>query len=169
MYPQEVTLLEETFAYISAASATSPSKAPSSLSRAHIEAIISILERWPSSQRFPLIDLSRLVFAFCTKTPFDVQGGLKENFLDELFVAAEWGGSEDQTQRTSSPTGKVKETNTTLMLKALANAVGQDESGKAKKKAEQNLLRKAMEGIGSIAYGTLVKTQKVAYATVLFK
>jgi len=116
-----------------------------------------------------VIDLSRLVFAFCTKAPFDLQDGLKEKFLDELFVAADWEGSGKQRQQPSSPIGKVKETNTTLVLKALANAVADEGSGEGEKKLEVKLLRKAIEGVGRIPYGTLVKAQKVAFATVLFK
>ncbi len=83
-------------------------------------------------------------------------------------MAAEWEGSGKERQQPSSPIGKVKETNTTLMLKALANAVGDEGSGEAEK-VELKWLRKVIEGVGRILYGTLVKAQKVAFATVLFK
>jgi phospholipase A-2-activating protein len=160
MYPQEVTLFEEIFTYLTTVAASSPpSKAPSRLSPAHIEAIISILERWPSSQRFPLIDLSRLIFAFCPESPFDVPG-LKAKFLDALFVAAEWEGQEGSSV-------KVKETNTTLVLKALANAVGERDGGS--KEVEAEWLGNVVENVGKIPHDRLVKAQKVAFATVLFK
>ena len=120
MYPKETTLLEEIFTYLVAASGSPPASKPfAPLTPAHIEAIMAILERWPSSQRFPLIDLSRLVFAFCPKSPFDVPG-LKAKFIDALFVAAEWGGREASSE---IPMGRVRDTKT-LVLKALANAIG---------------------------------------------
>jgi phospholipase A-2-activating protein len=160
MYPQEITLFEEIFTYLSTVSTSSPpSKAPAKLNPAHIEAIISILERWPSSQRFPLIDLSRLIFAFCPESPFHVSG-LKAKFLDALFVAAEWDGQEGSS-------AKVKETNTTLVLKALANAVGERDG--ASEEVEAEWLSNVVEHVGKIPYDRLVKAQKVAFATVLFK
>lgn len=162
MYPKEVTLLEEIFTYLTAATTAQPSKPPVPLTPAHIEAIIAILERWPPSQRFPLIDLSRLVFAFCPKSPFDV-AGLKAKFLVALFVAAEWDG---QKGSSAIPPGKVKETNTTLVLKALANAVGDWNGGAEEVEAEW--LSKVVENVGKVPYGRLVKAQKVAFATVLF-
>jgi phospholipase A-2-activating protein len=164
MYPKEVTLLEEIFMYLTAATTSPPpSKTPAPLAPAHIEAIIAIIERWPSSQRFPLIDLSRLIFAFCPKSPFDVVG-LKAKFLDALFVAAEWDGQEGLS---AGPMGKVKETNTTLVLKALANAVGELDVGA--EEVEVEWLSRVLKNIKKVPYGLLVKAQKVAYATVLFK
>lgn len=163
MYPNETMLLEDIFTYLGAVSGPPASKSLAPPTPAHIEAIISILERWPSSQRFPLIDLSRLVFAFCPKSPFDVPG-LKTKFLDSLFVAAEWGGREGSSE---IPMGKVRETNTTLVLKALANAVGEWNGGS--EEIEVQLLSKVVEDVGKMPYTRLVKSQKVAFATVLFK
>jgi len=158
MYPQEVALLEEIFTYLTVSTPTPPS----SLTVAHIEAIMSILERWPTSQRFPLIDLSRLVLAFCPKAPFDTPG-LKVSFIEALFASAGWS---DGAQEAASMVGKVKETNTTLVLKALANAVGEGEGGN---EAVVMWVRKILEFIGRVPYRLLVKAQKVAFATVLFK
>ena len=53
MYPDEITLVDEIFIYLSQITA-SPSQQPSEpLTHVHVEAIIQILDRWPSSQRFP--------------------------------------------------------------------------------------------------------------------
>ena len=157
MYPQEVALLEEIFTYLTVSTTTTP---PPLLTVAHIEAIMSILERWPTSQRFPLIDLSRLVLAFCPKAPFDTPG-LKVSFIEALFASVGWGDGA-QAEEAAGIVGKVKETNTTLMLKALANAVGEGVGGNEEAK-------KILELIGRVPYRSLVKAQKVAFATVLFK
>lgn len=162
MYPREIEFLEEIFTYLTVVTSSPPSEPTASLRAAHIEAIIAILERWPPSQRFPLIDLSRLVFGFCPKNPFDV-AGLKAKFLDALFVATGWSNQESS----ASPIGKVKETNTTLLLKALANAVGEWDGGA--NEIEVEWLSKVVEIIGKIPYNRLVKAQKVTFATVMFK
>lgn len=156
MYPQEVALLEEIFTYLTVSTTATPS---SPLTVAHIEAIISILERWPTSQRFPLIDLSRLVLAFCPTAPFDTPG-LKVSFVEALFKSAGW--SDGGQAEAVGIGGKVKETNTTLMLKSLANAVGEGVGGSEEAK-------RILELIGRVPYRSLVKAQKVAFATVLFK
>lgn len=53
MYPDEVAAVDEAFAYLSLVTATPPRHPPTPLSTKHVEAIIHILGRWPSSQRFP--------------------------------------------------------------------------------------------------------------------
>jgi phospholipase A-2-activating protein len=51
MYPQELNALDELFAYLSkAVVSTQPSV---TVTAKHVDAIIQILDRWPSSQRFP--------------------------------------------------------------------------------------------------------------------
>jgi len=109
-----------------------------------------------------LIDLSRLVFGFCPKGPFDV-AGLKARFLEALFVSTGWDSQEGVSP---GPVGKVKETNTNLLLKALANAVGEWDGGP--KEIEVEWLNKIVEILGKVPYSQLVKAQKVAFATVLF-
>ena len=53
MLPKEVSSIDETFAYLSHAVA-SPSKRPQpSLTSAHLETVIQIMDQWPESQRFP--------------------------------------------------------------------------------------------------------------------
>ena len=53
MYPQELNLVEETFAYLGQAVARSLDPPAKKLTSGHIEAIIQLLERWPQSQLFP--------------------------------------------------------------------------------------------------------------------
>jgi phospholipase A-2-activating protein len=53
MYPNEIVVVDEIFIYLSQITA-SPAQQPSKqLTHVHVEAIIQILDRWPSSQRFP--------------------------------------------------------------------------------------------------------------------
>lgn len=53
MYPNEIAVVDEIFVYLSQITA-SPARQPSKpLTHVHVEAIIQILDRWPSSQRFP--------------------------------------------------------------------------------------------------------------------
>ncbi|KAF9532143.1 phospholipase A-2-activating protein [Crepidotus variabilis] len=154
MYPEEATLVEEIFTYLTQVTST-PDKTPSGpLTAAHIDAISAILERWPLSQRFPIIDLSRLVLGFCPET-FQASPGLKDRFTEALFRGAElivW----------TSAMNKVKETNTTLALKAVANAFNDKEN------SEISWLTKVVGSLGQVPYGLLTKAQKVALASVLF-
>ena len=53
MYPEELSNVEETFAYLSAVTATPPGRPNKSLNANHVESVIQVLDRWPSSQRFP--------------------------------------------------------------------------------------------------------------------
>ena len=53
MYPEEVKRIDETFDYLTSVTASPPRRPSTSLTATHVESIIQILERWPSSQRFP--------------------------------------------------------------------------------------------------------------------
>ncbi len=53
MYPQELNLIEETFAYLTQA-VSHPLDPPSKkLTHNHVDAMIQLLERWTQSQLFP--------------------------------------------------------------------------------------------------------------------
>lgn len=71
-----------------------------------------MLERWPLSSRFPVVDLSRLVIGF---SPSDVYG-VRGKLLEVLFKSADW----DESWETGNMS-KPRETNVMLALKALAN------------------------------------------------
>jgi phospholipase A-2-activating protein len=53
MYPDEMKLIEQTFTYLSQALAVPPIPPTVDLTIHHTEAVIQILDRWPSFQRFP--------------------------------------------------------------------------------------------------------------------
>ncbi|KAF8965289.1 phospholipase A-2-activating protein [Flammula alnicola] len=144
----------QTFAYLTLITSTPPRQPPSPLSQAHVDSIISILDRWPSSQRFPVIDLSRLVVGFCPEA-FGAPGVL-ERFADALFKAAEWHAS------WTAPLPKPRETNMLLLLRTLANAF--QEEGQT----DGVWLGRIVETLAQAPYAVLNKTQRVALATVLF-
>lgn len=53
MYPEEVNLIDEVFAYLNQALAEPPTPPTIPLNPTHVDAIIQILDRWPLFQRFP--------------------------------------------------------------------------------------------------------------------
>lgn len=53
MYPHEIVVVDEIFIYLSQITASPPQQPSKPLTHVHVEAIIQILDRWPSSQRFP--------------------------------------------------------------------------------------------------------------------
>ncbi|KAF8197500.1 phospholipase A-2-activating protein [Pholiota molesta] len=138
MYPDEIKYLEEAF----------------HLKHAHVDAIISVLERWPPSQRFPVIDLSRLLIGFAPEAFSDA--GALDRFSDALFNASEWSAS------WAAPIPKTRETNILLLLRTLANAF-QDEN-----QTDAAWLSRILETLAQAPYGVLSKTQRVAVATILF-
>jgi phospholipase A-2-activating protein len=52
-FPDELTLLDEAFSYLSHVVAAPSNPTTSLLGPAHVETVIQILDRWPESQRFP--------------------------------------------------------------------------------------------------------------------
>ncbi|PPQ99219.1 hypothetical protein CVT24_009238 [Panaeolus cyanescens] len=154
MYPDEHNLLDDVFNYLSQVTATPPQTSSSTLTSSHVEAIISILDRWPSSQRFPVIDLSRLVIGFCPATVN--LPGVKDKLFEALFKASEWSSS------WTPPINKARETNTLLLLRSLANVFSEDSS------TDDEWLAKVLETLLQVPYTSLNKTQRVALATAVF-
>ena len=69
MYPNEIAVIDEIFLYLSQITA-SPARQPSKpLTHVHVEAIIQILDRWPSSQRFPSMLYQTNVPNLCVSIP----------------------------------------------------------------------------------------------------
>lgn len=130
MYPQEISSIDETFTYLSHLTSSPPEIPPNALTAGHVDAIIQVLDRWPSSQCFPgtglrdskpftdilmtVIDLSRLITGFCPQV-FSPESGLRLRLFEALFKAAEWNTS------WNVPLARARETNILLLLKALAN------------------------------------------------
>lgn len=122
-----------------------------------------------------MIDLSRLLVGFCPEA-FGGEGSglepnvLKERFAEALFQAAEWGSG------WTPPLPKARETNMLLVLRTLANVFKEEEEGKGKDAdvdmdggAEESWLDKVLETLGLAPYEVFNKTQRVAFATFLFK
>ncbi|KAF5330954.1 hypothetical protein D9619_005411 [Psilocybe cf. subviscida] len=154
MYPDEIKSAEEIFEYLASVATTPPQTPQAHITHTHVEAIISILERWPTSQRFPLVDLSRLVVGY-SPDAFNTAGTL-DRFADALFTAAEWSSS----WATALP--KARETNTLLLLRTLANAFRDDSP------TDMAWLGRVLETLAQAPYTVLNKTQRVALATILF-
>ncbi|OSD08506.1 phospholipase A-2-activating protein [Trametes coccinea BRFM310] len=155
MYPQELNLIDETFTYLAQA-VSHPLDPPSKkLTSNHIDAIIQLLERWPQSQIFPLMDLSRLVLAFCPTAYADP--ALRSRFFAALFHGASWN------EPWSSPLPKQRETNTLFLLRSLAN-VFQD--GTTLK--DGAWVQEVLKTLGEVPYTVLTNSLRVSLATILF-
>ncbi|GLB34723.1 putative PFU (PLAA family ubiquitin binding) [Lyophyllum shimeji] len=154
MYPEERSKINDVFAFLTEVTATPPRRPATSLSATHVEAVMGILDRWPSSQRFPVIDLSRLVAGFSPEAFEDL--GLRDRFLESLFKACEWDAS------WSLPLAKPRETNILLLFRTLANVFHENVT------LEGTWLNKVFEALGQVPYASLNKTQRVALATILF-
>ncbi|KAI0362495.1 phospholipase A-2-activating protein [Trametes cingulata] len=155
MYPQELNLIDETFTYLAQA-VSHPLDPPSKkLTGNHIDAIIQLLERWPQSQIFPLMDLSRLVLAFCPTAYSDP--ALRTRFFAALFKGASWN------EPWSSPLPKQRETNTLFLLRSLAN-VFQD--GTTLK--DGAWVQEVLNTLGEVPYSVLTNSLRVSLTTILF-
>lgn len=152
--PEEISGLNEIFSYLSRTTMSPPLAVSLVPTSSHVNLIARILERWPSPQRFPVIDLSRLLAGFCPKafsTP-----GLTETFLETLLKASEWNSP------WTLPLSKPRDTNTLLMLRTLAN-VFQEGSP-----VNDAWLSQLLENLSQAPYAVLSKNLRVALATVLF-
>jgi phospholipase A-2-activating protein len=153
MYPDELSAVDETFSYLSQAVAGKPSS--NKVTPVHVEALIQILTRWPSSQRFPVIDLSRLVTGYCPDA--FASPGLKERFFEALFTASDW------TASWSVPLSKPKETNILLLFRTLGNVYQEGTTIN-----DGAWVQQVFEALSQAPYLSLTKAQRVALATILF-
>ncbi|KAJ7161499.1 phospholipase A-2-activating protein [Mycena crocata] len=151
-YPEEDRSIDEAFAYVQKCAA---SKRPTNpLGNVHVESVIHVLERWPASLRLPVLDLARLIVAYCpeaVKAP-----GLKERMFEVLFKAADW-----ETPWVKSAT-KPAEMNVMLVFRALAN-VAQEGSGAA----DGPWLGQILKVVSDASYPTLTPSQRKPLATML--
>ncbi|PFH54172.1 hypothetical protein AMATHDRAFT_72694 [Amanita thiersii Skay4041] len=154
MYPEEIHAFDDAFAQLSLLTATPSQKPAQPLSAVHIEAVMQVLERWPASPRFPVIDLTRLLTGYCPdvfQTP-----GLRERFLDSLFRAAEW------TSPWDAPLSKPRATNVLLSLRTLANAFQEGTKG------DESWITQVFSKLVAVNYAVLGKIQRLALASLLF-
>ncbi|KAJ7633059.1 phospholipase A-2-activating protein [Roridomyces roridus] len=151
-YPEEGRSVDEAFAYVEKCAA---SKRPTNpLGSVHIETLISVLERWPAGIILPILDLSRLIVAYCPEAV--KAAGLKERLFEALFKASEW-----PTPWVKSPTKPV-ETNIMLVFRALAN-VAQEASGAA----DGPWIGQMLKTVSDASYATLSPSQRKPLATML--
>ncbi|KAJ7355951.1 phospholipase A-2-activating protein [Mycena albidolilacea] len=151
-YPDEDRSVDEAFAYVQKCAAGKRPTNP--LGNIHVESVVQVLDRWPVTLRLPVLDLARLIVAFCpeaVKAP-----GLKERLFECLFKAADW-----KTPWVKSPT-KPAEMNIMLVLRALAN-VAQEGSGAA----DGPWLGQVLTLVSDAKYATLSPAQRKPLATML--
>ncbi|GJJ12306.1 hypothetical protein Clacol_006547 [Clathrus columnatus] len=111
---QEMYTIDQAFDELSFTLGASSFRGTSPITNVHVDVLIQILERWPVSQRFPILDLARLISAFA---PSSYAGeGQCLTFLNALFNAAEWSESWTLHQLPKS-----RETNVLLTLRSVAN------------------------------------------------
>jgi phospholipase A-2-activating protein len=116
----------------------------------HLDTITAVLDRWPLDNRWPLLDLGRLVAAWC---PTAFSTSPRAQFLATLRKAAEWSGPWEALSPQRS-------TNVGLVLRASANAL----IGASPADAED-----VLASLEQVPYVALNKATRVVYATILFK
>ncbi|KAF7966377.1 hypothetical protein HWV62_38895 [Athelia sp. TMB] len=156
MYPEELDLIDEAFVFLTQALGTNSVPAGPALGVKHLNALMAILERWPLSQRFPVIDLSRLVIAFGAGKSADPE--TRARFFHVLFDTSEWNGP------WSLPLSKTKQTNVLLLLRTIANAFEEDAPI-----SEGTWVSQILDALGNGPYEAFPKPQRVALGTILFK
>ncbi|KAJ3722797.1 phospholipase A-2-activating protein [Lentinula guzmanii] len=155
MYPHELASFEDTFAYLT--HVTDPKSQISNLAvptTSNVDAIVQILERWPSAALYPVIDLSRIVAAFCPGA-FDTPA-LKSRFIQALLTAGEWSSP------WNPPLQKYREINLTLALKTLANMFQEGA------KLNESWVNEVLSALNQLPYEVLSKAQRTCLATILF-
>jgi len=150
MYPDEIGHLEDAFTFLSQSTA---GKSPTvKLTSAHVETVVHMLNRWPAAQRFPVIDLARLLSGSCADL-IDYS-----TFFDALFRAADLS-----IETGSSSPSKAKETNVLLVFRTVANAFQEDA-----KIGDGVWIDKIFGILASVPYEKFTKGQRLALSTLLF-
>ncbi|KIK94279.1 hypothetical protein PAXRUDRAFT_828136 [Paxillus rubicundulus Ve08.2h10] len=157
MYPEEVVMIGEAFTFLSQVTSQPPSPTSVIVGVAHLEAIISILDRWPAIQRFPIMDLSRLVVAYCGEAP--AAPGGHERLVDSLFRASDWSSVVSRR----IPMSKAQETNVLLLLRTIANCFQEGTSVN-----EGQWVKQVFEALAQAPYPLPSRLQRVALASILF-
>jgi len=114
LFPDEIALLTQVFDYLAAITAGKNYANLVAPSAEHIGAIINVLDRWPAIHRYPVMDLVRLIVAYCPD-PLN-EPALRQLFMQALLRASDWD------ENWTSPMSKAKERNLVLLFRATANA-----------------------------------------------
>ncbi|TFY60426.1 hypothetical protein EVJ58_g5154 [Rhodofomes roseus] len=159
MYPQERTRIDESFAFLSAlvsqlAHWNNPPPGTKPPTPRHLDAISALLERWPRESLFPVMDLGRLLLAFCQN--FSQDTPLKHRFFAAMMNASSW---KDPWE---TPLSRSRETNTLFFLRALVNTF-QDTLYD-----DEAWVKSMLQDIVQQPYSNLTKAQRVACATIMF-
>ncbi|KDN51076.1 hypothetical protein RSAG8_00705, partial [Rhizoctonia solani AG-8 WAC10335] len=167
--PLEFKLFNRSFALMKA-KAHSPPQVPvetsAELSQKDIDIIADVLARWPSLQRFPVVDLLRLLIAYSPNTFEAPQTSQK--LIDALFEASEW------KDPWPSPLPKHRETNILLTLRALSNLFQVSPHKVVGTVSPHKVVGTGpwvpglFTTLATGPYHVLTNTQKVALATIAF-
>ncbi|CAG8586251.1 5422_t:CDS:2 [Acaulospora colombiana] len=127
-----------------------------SITASHIQTVSTIIDRWPSAQVFPVIDLLRLVLASSPSAfkSVETKQGIVQALLKTVQKDTAW----------ESPLEKSRETNLLLILRTIANmfqpAVG---------KVPASWTTDVMVSLQAIPAAVWTKAHLLALATLLLK
>lgn len=160
--PLEFKLFNRSFTLMKAKSHAppiAPADSSPEISQKDIDIVADVLARWPSLQRFPVVDLLRLLIAYSPNT-FEAPV-TSQKVIDALFEASEW-----KSTPWPSPLPKHRETNVLLTLRALANLF--QVSSQWKVVGTGPWVPSLFTTLAAGPYTQLTKAQKVALATIAF-
>lgn len=160
--PLEFKLFNRSFTLMKSKAQTppiAPADSDAALSQKDVDIITDVLARWPSLQRFPVVDSIRLLIAYSPAT-FE-HPATSQKLIDALFEASEW-----KETPWPSPLPKHRETNVLLTLRALSNLF-QVSSG-WKVTGTGPWVPGLFTTLAAGPYNELTKNQKVALATIAF-
>jgi len=160
--PLEFKLFNRSFSLMknkAQAPPVAPADSSAEISQKDVDIIADVLARWPSLQRFPVVDLLRLLIAFSPNT-FEAPT-TSQKLIDALFEASEW-----KSMPWPTPLPKHRETNVLLTLRAFANLF--QVSSQWKVVGTGPWVPSLFNTLAAGPYAALTKVQKVALATIAF-
>jgi phospholipase A-2-activating protein len=116
--------------------------------QAKLDVLVSVMQRWPASMRFPLLDVYRMACSSLTTG--------QQSAAITALQAAQW----NESWPTSSDEVKARTTSALLALRSVANALSSNSS-----QATLPVLQCVQQGSAHVE--RLSKAARVAYATVL--
>ncbi|KAG8917594.1 hypothetical protein FRC01_002351 [Tulasnella sp. 417] len=159
----ELGVVERVFSFLQKVSGSvEPSKSTSELTWPDFDAVLQILTRWPEGQRFPLIDLVRLLLFFAP-LPAGAPPNAPSAILEALLEASNW--NEVSNVSGEQPMSKSWETNVLLVLRAFANCLQVWTDGTTY--GAGNWIESLVPALNALPYERLNKAQRLAYATLL--
>ncbi|KAG9051052.1 hypothetical protein FS837_012559 [Tulasnella sp. UAMH 9824] len=141
-----------------------PSKSTSELAWTDVDTVLQILARWPEGQRFPLIDLVRLLLFFAP-LPAGAPPNAASLIQEALVEASNWNQMSNISEE--QPMTKSWETNVLLVLRAFANCLQVWTDGTTY--GAKDWINSLVPALNALPYERLSKAQRLAYATLLLK